>query len=314
MPANSKYLLPHAGGKYLADGGLETTLIFEEGLELPHFAAFTCLDHAGQREVLRRYFCPFLEIAKEYGVGFVLETPTWRASQDWGQRLGYSDASLADANREAVRFVESIRASDIGQGVPIVLSGCLGPRGDGYQPGESMTQDEARSYHESQMAVLFEAGVGMITAATLNQSREGIGIAMAARDLGVPVVLSFTLETDGRLPSGESLADVIREIDKVTEDYVSYFGINCAHPTHFEDLFPGSPGWLQRIRSVRGNASKMSHEELDAATELDSGNPDEFGADYERLRQHATHLNVLGGCCGTDHRHVRAVAQRWLKV
>ena len=289
---------------YVTDGGLETTLLFHEQIDLPDFAAFPLLDNEDGRAALRRYFAPYVEIARRAGTGIVLDTPTWRASLDWGARLGYDADALADVNRRAVRFVADIAA---GHGdVPAVLDGVIGPRGDGYVVGTAMSADESAAYHALQAREFAAAGADMVTAVTMTYTAEATGIVRAAEAAGLPVVVSFTVETDGRLPSGEVLGEAIETVDRETDGVAAYFMVNCAHPTHFADVLEGP--WTDRIRGVRANASKMSHAELDEAEELDIGDIAELAEDYTTLRRRLPALAVLGGCCGTDHRHIDAVA------
>jgi S-methylmethionine-dependent homocysteine/selenocysteine methylase len=297
---------------FLTDGGIETTLIFHDGLELPHFAAYDLLARDGGHEALRRYFEPYARIARERGVGIVLETATWRANPDWAERLGHTKVELAELNRRAVRLLEEIRAEYETQSTPVVISGCIGPRGDGYVVGETMTAEQAAEYHSEQIETFAGTAADLVTAITMTYVDEAVGVVEAARAAGLPVVISFTLETDGRLPSGQSLREAIEEVDARTDSAAAYFMVNCAHPSHFADVLePGEP-WNARIRGLRANASRMSHEELDAAEELDEGDPEELAGDYVALREKLPRLCVLGGCCGTDHRHVDAMSRAWL--
>ena len=301
------------GDLFLTEGGIETELIFQHGIELPYFAAFHLLDDSRHRERITSYFQPYIEIAQRFSAGFVIGSVTWRASEDWGRRLGYSKESLADANRSAIELCCAIRsASSDGGEQSMVVSACLGPRGDAYMPGSLMTADESQLYHEVQLGTLVETAADMITAASLNYVEEAIGIARAAKAIGMPLVESFTLGTDGALPNGETLEQAILQVDEATDGYVSYFGINCAHSTHFKHLFVDAKPWTKRIRAVRANASKLSHQDLDNSTNLDTGDPEEFGRDYGRLKAAARQLNILGGCCGTDHRHIEQIAMSCL--
>jgi S-methylmethionine-dependent homocysteine/selenocysteine methylase len=306
--------LPQLGGSlFLSDGGLETTLIFLEGVELPYFAAFPLLRDESGRDRLRAYYRPYLELAASTpDAGFVLETPTWRASADWGRLLGYDQHSLAQANVEAAQLVRELRdewrAHLAG---PVVISGIIGPRGDGYVADAPNSVADATDYHEPQAAALRDGGVDMLAAVTMTSIAEAIGIARAASFVGLPVSISFTVEIDGRLPSGERLRDAIETVDADTRP--AYFAVNCAHPTHFEACFAGGGGWTTRIRGIRANASQQSHAELDSATELDIGDPPDLGDRYRRLRVSLPLLNVLGGCCGTDHRHLRAIRDAWVQ-
>lgn len=302
--------LPTNGRFYLTDGGIETTLIFHNGLDLPHFAAFDLLKEATGRDVLGRYYLPYLTIAQDSGVGFILESPTWRANPDWAKKMGYSKGALAAANKEAIQLMKELRVDFETRATPILISGCVGPRGDGYNPDTIMTPVEADSYHREQIAAFSETDADMVTAITITNTPEAIGISRASLKMGMPVAISFTVETDGRLPTGQSLEDAINEVDNETAAYPAYYMINCAHPTHFADVLAKGGAWRDRIRGIRANASRMSHAELDEAETLDDGNPQEFGHEHADLRKLLPNLSVIGGCCGTDERHIREIAGR----
>jgi S-methylmethionine-dependent homocysteine/selenocysteine methylase len=304
--------IPDGERLYLGDGGLETTMIFERGIELPHFASFTLLESPAGIEALRDYYRGYLEIARRNGVGFTLDTPTWRASSDWGELLGYSASALADVNRRAVQLAQEIRAAEEAPETPISVCGTLGPRGDAYAPEELMSAEEAEGYHAAQVETFAAAGVDMVAVYTLAYAEEGIGIARAAAAAGVPAVLSFTLETDGRLPSGEPLGEAIERVDAATGGSAAYFMINCAHPSHFAAVVEGAGPWRERIGGIRANASRRSHQELDEAPDLDAGNPAELAGEYLKLKDALPGVRVLGGCCGTDTRHVAGICERWL--
>jgi S-methylmethionine-dependent homocysteine/selenocysteine methylase len=305
--------LPQLGGELLiTDGGIETVLIFHEGLDLPHFATFPLLRSEEGTAALRRYFDAYAAIAGDHGVGVVLESPTWRANPDWGHALGYGHDELDQANRAAVALLEDVREAHEPDSSPVVISGCIGPRGDGYAPGATMSADEAEAYHAWQIGVLADTAADMVSAITMTYEEEAIGVTRAAHAAGMPVAISFTLETDGALPSGRPLADAIARVDEETGGGPDYFMINCAHPTHFEDVLEPDAAWTGRIRGLRANASRLSHAELDESTELDEGDPGELAAEYVALRHRLPALTVLGGCCGTDHRHVRQICASWL--
>lgn len=292
---------------FVTDGGLETTLVFHEQLDLPLFAAFDLLKDEQGIDTLRKYYERYAAIARQRDMGFILEAPTWRASSDWAEQLGYDAVTLADANRRAIGLLLEVRETYETPASPMVISGNLGPRGDGYVADTRMNVTQARDYHTQQIETFAQTDADMVSVLTLNYIEEAIGIALAARDNNMPVAISFTVETDGLLPSGDSLAEAIRKTDEATDAYPAYYMINCAHPTHFDHVLNDSLGWRQRIRGLRANASKLSHAELDESTELDDGNPHELGKHYQQLRQRLPKLNVLGGCCGTDHRHVEAI-------
>lgn len=294
---------------FLTDGGLETTLIFNEGLDLPFFAAFDLLKDESGSDILRRYFRRYMDLAFECGIGAVLESPTWRANPDWAAKLGYSAAELAEANRKGIQLLEEVREAADHNGQPIVISGNLGPRGDGYRVETRMSAYEARDYHAPQVDVFAHGAADMVAAFTMNYAEEAIGIALAARDAAMPAAISFTVETDGCLPSGQTLAGAIRQTDDATSGHPAYYMINCAHPTHFEWVLRGGGDWTDRIRGLRANASRRSHAELDASPDLDAGNPAELGDEYRSIRRLLPQLSVVGGCCGTDDRHVEAICR-----
>jgi S-methylmethionine-dependent homocysteine/selenocysteine methylase len=307
--AQLRKALPQLSGEFfLTDGGIETTLIFLEGQELPDFAAFHLLKTADGEASLRKYFRTYAGLAQRFGTGLILESATWRASADWGTKLGYSAKEIADANRRAVSLLEQIRDEFKGHLRKIVISGCLGPRGDGYNPAKKMTAKEAHTYHAGQVGVFHDSAADMVTALTMNYVEEAIGIAKAAETSGMPVAISFTVETDGKLPTGQSLRDAIDEVEASTSRYPSYYMINCAHPSHFEHVLAQGEPWTRRIRGLRANASRKSHAELNESPELDIGNPKELGREHAQLKKRFADLNVMGGCCGTDHRHLEQIA------
>jgi S-methylmethionine-dependent homocysteine/selenocysteine methylase len=297
--------LPQLGtGLFLTDGGIETTLIFHEGLELPAFAAFDLLRTPEGTEALRRYYAPYVQLAKQHNAGFVAESPTWRASPRWAHELGYSLAELDGFNRRAIELMQELR-DDYPR---VVISGCVGPADDGYDPSSFLDEDAAHAYHDIQIRTFADTAADMVTAITMTYAEEAIGVTRAALDHGLPVAISFTVETDGRLPSGETLKDAIIQTDDATGAGPAYYMINCAHPTHFEAILERKP-WAERIRGLRANASTLSHAELDDAAELDAGDPHDLAARYAALKAKLPHLSVLGGCCGTDHRHVAAIGR-----
>jgi homocysteine S-methyltransferase len=317
-----RHALPQlAGQPMLTDSGLETTLIFLDGLDLPCFASFSLLATAEGTARLRAYYDRHIKLAVSRGMGFIADTPTWRANRDWGVRLGYDDERLNAINRSAVAMMFDIREtwerSPDGSSIPIIVSGNIGPRDDGYSPNQLMEPDEAEAYHTAQVRTFADAGVDMITAMTMTHVGEAIGIARATKAAGIPLSMGLTVETDGRLPTGQSLADAIEDIDACGAK-PAYYMINCAHPDHFRNTLAvaaeggGDGSWRDRILAIRANASRKSHAELDEATELDAGDPIGLGHDYMVLWSFLPNLRVLGGCCGTDHRHIIAIADAYL--
>ncbi len=292
---------------FLTDSGLETDLLFNHGFALPSFAAFTLLDDAEGRRAIERYVRTHAQLAAEREVGIVIETPTWRANSDWAEPLGYDTTALANVNRDAVELVVGVRDERDIDAPPLVISGCIGPRGDGYQPTSIMSVQEAQAYHAVQIETFAATDVDMVSALTLTYVDEAVGVARAAEAVGVPCVISFTVETDGALPDGTELVSAITAVDDATDSGPAYYMVNCAHPTHF-DTAVKKAGTSRRLRGIRANASRMSHAELDNSEELDAGDPIELAEQFRALRVELPVVSIVGGCCGTDIRHIEALA------
>ncbi|RVQ69218.1 homocysteine S-methyltransferase [Croceicoccus ponticola] len=308
--------LMEAKRPYLTDGGLETWLFFQQGFTAPEFAAIALIEDEAARAALRRYFDGFLELAQTAGTGFVLDTVTWRGSPVWAEAIGQTEEGALALNREAAAFTGAIRDEWRDRVPDVVINGVIGPAGDGYAPGRVPTADEALALHRAQVSELARAGVDMISAITMTNVAEAIGIARAAQEVGLPVAISFTVETDGSLPTGDTLADAIAATDAATGAAMqgasaycpAYYMVNCAHPDHFRAVIATGAAWIVRLGGLRANASRMSHAELDNAKDLDDGDPVEFGELHRALAATLPNLRVVGGCCGTDHRHVACVS------
>ena len=296
------------GGIFLSDGGMETTLIFHEGVDLPHFASFVLLDTDAGRQRLKSYYEKYLSVARVGGVGFVLDSATWRANEDWGAKLGYDAQALRAINVASIGLLEELRGEWEDATTPCVISGAIGPRGDGYKAG-NMDAAEAEAYHAWQIAAFAGTNADMVSAYTLTNINEAVGIARAAKAQGMPCAISFTVETDGRLVTGKTLQEAIETTDRETGAYPLYYLINCAHPTHFENALAAGEPWMKRILGVKANASTKSHAELDESETLDAGDPIDLGRRYRALTQSFPTMRILGGCCGTDHRHVAAICE-----
>jgi S-methylmethionine-dependent homocysteine/selenocysteine methylase len=309
MLAQYRHDLPQLkGGTFLSDGGMETALIFNQGIELPCFASFVLLEsEAGQRHLVD-YYESFLSIARDRGVGFILDSATWRANPDWGARIGYDAAALARVNHAAIDLVAALRRKWQTAATPCVLNGVLGPRGDGYKAGR-MEASEAEDYHAAQVACFAAGEADMVSAITMNTISEAVGIARAAKAAAMPCAIAFTVETDGRLATGETLQRAIEETDAATGGAPAYYMVNCAHPSHFDHAIAGGEAWAMHLRGVRANASAKSHAELDESPTLDIGDPDDLGRRYRMLRRSLPGLSIYGGCCGTDHRHIAAICE-----
>ncbi len=302
--------LPQTSEKtFITDGGLETTLIFDHGYDLPAFAAFDILRQEEGYQVLWDYYSEYIRLAREKRLGFILESPTWRASRDWGQQIGYDAEALKAVNRRSVALLADIRQRYETVDSPMVISGCIGPRSDGYTVTDKMDPGEAQTYHREQIATLGRTQADLVSAFTINYAEEAVGITRAAQSADMPVAIGFTVETDGHLPSGQPLGEAITNVDQATGKGPAYYMINCAHPKHFAHALEVDAPWVSRIRAVRANASEKSHAELDEAEELDAGDPLDLAQHVAQLQTILPHLNILGGCCGTDHHHVDAICR-----
>jgi S-methylmethionine-dependent homocysteine/selenocysteine methylase len=299
---------------FMTDGGLETDLIFNKGIDLPEFAAFDLLKSSDGKQTLKNYYKDYLFIAKKKCKGFVLEAPTYRANPDWIVKIGYALDDLQVIHNTAIEELEDLRNEFEDENFKVPISVCIGPRGDGYVPSNIMTTEEAEKYHSFQIKVVSNTNADLISALTINYNDEAIGIVNAAKKNHIPVVISYTVETDGNLPSGQSLKDAISSLDKITNNYVSYFMINCAHPEHFKGVLNPNESWTKRIKGLRANASKKSHTELDESETLDIGNKEELANDYCDLRNHLPNLSIIGGCCGTDSTHLESICETWFKI
>jgi homocysteine S-methyltransferase len=286
---------------------VETDLIFNRGIDLPGFASYPLLETEEGRETLRGYYARLIDMARQKGVGVLLESVTWVANRDRGSAIGYSPENLKDFNIAAIDLIAQVREEK--GDFPTVLSAQMGPRGDGYAPTEQMTADEAEIYHAEQMETLSQTEADLVSAFTLCYPEEAVGIVRTGQRFDMPVAIAFTVETDGRLPTGMPLKEAIETVEDATDSGAAYFLINCAHPDHFTGVLTDEP-WMQRLRGVVTNASRCSHAELDEAEELDDGDPDELGVLVGDLHKKFPHFTVIGGCCGTDMRHLRNIADQ----
>jgi S-methylmethionine-dependent homocysteine/selenocysteine methylase len=287
--------------EWVTDGGLETDLTFLRGIDLPEFAAFPLVQDTAGTAVLESYYADYAAIARTAGAGLVLETPTWRANPDWGAKLGYEAAALDQVNKQAIDLVRRVAAASE---VPrVMVSGAIGPRGDGYVAAGHRSE-EAAHYHELQLRSFAEAGVDVAHAMTLSEPAEAVGIVQAARSVGVMIGISFTVETDGRLPDGTPLGRAVELVDDQAAP--DWYGVNCAHPTHVLPALDGGE-WQSRLRGFRPNASTLTHAELDVMEVLDKGDQELLGSTTAQLLLGVPSITTLGGCCGTDASHVAAL-------
>ena len=307
--------LPQLGDRlFLTDGGIETTLIFQEGWELPEFAAFHLLKTSNGEAALRKYFRTYAEIATRLGTGLVLKSATWAGPASTGE----GKSATAPTNSSTRTGAQSGSSRRFGTS--------SAPNGLRWWSVDALVQRETAMFRASRCrrvkrSPLCAADRGLRELSgrrgvrgAMNYVEEAIGVVQAARRAGMPVAISFAVETDGFLPTGQTLKSAVEHVDAETSGYTSSFGINCAHPSHFEHALAGHDRWLQRIGALRANASSKSHAELNESTELDSGDPVGLAEDYGRLKKQLARLNVMGGCCGTDHRHIERIGETCSKL
>ncbi len=295
---------PSNADLFLAYVGMETDLMFNQGVDLPGFASYPLLKTTEGRELLKGYMKDLIALGKESHAGVILESPTWVANRDRGSAIGYDFPELKQLNLDAIAMMAAVRSES--DHAPTIISANIGPRDDAYAPETQMNADEAEIYHSEQVSVLADTDLDVISGYTLAYPSEAVGIVRAARRFELPVVISFTVETDGRLPTGASLEGAISEVEVATDSYAAYYMINCAHPQHFSGVLEDAP-WMQRVGGIIANASRCSHAELDEAEELDDGNPTELGEQLSDIRRRFPQIRVLGGCCGTDMRHMKQI-------
>ncbi len=308
MPSYRNSLPQLAGDIFLTDAGIETDLIFNHGIKIREFAAHTLLSDPLGKQAVIDYFRGFLSLAREQNTGYILDSVTWKAHMHWAGALGANEHELRESNQDSIALMSQLRDEFSANGKPIVLNGVIGPKGDAYAPAAAVAVHEAERYHAKQIGWLAETDVDMVSALTFTQSEEASGLVLAARSAELPVVVSFTVETDGRLPTGQPLGQAIESVDHATDGFASYFMVNCAHPDHFSHVIGDTP-WARRIGGIRCNASRKSHAELDASATLDAGDPVELCHQYVAIRAKLPWLNVFGGCCGSDLRHVTQIAR-----
>ena len=294
---------------YLTEGGQETEIMYRHGHDLPEFAMYPLLDNPAAMADLKAMYARVLDVAAEYGCVAMISGLDYRASPDWGEKLGYSRSALAEAIERCIAFLREVARPYEGQLDQILIGGMLGPRGDAYALNRTITADEAEDYHSFQIEVLKRANVDFVSAVTFNTVAEAVGVARAGAWFGVPLNIAFTLDSNHRLQSGPSLKQAIEAVDVEAGDQrPDYYGINCSHPLEFEPaLEPGD--WLARLRSLRPNASAKDKMDLCQIGHLEEGDPVDLGQRMGSLARRFPHIDIFGGCCGTWDRHLEQIAK-----
>lgn len=305
----NKEFPPRLDGRfYLTEGGAETEIMYKWGFELPEFAMFTLLDNPEADEVIRNMYRRYFDVAAAHDTGILAMGHDYRASPDWAQKLGYSAADLTRFQHRTMQFLDDVRAEYADRVSDAYITACIGPRGDAYGTGGDISASEAEDYHAVQLGNLEGTAADMAVAATFNNIPESIGVIRAANRMGIPIGVSLTLTPEGRLRSGPTLREAVETIDEVTGGAAEWFGTNCAHPLEFEPALDDAGPWLDRLRYVRPNAAKMDKLALCELGHLEDGDPVELGEQMGEVARRFPRADILGGCCGTDERHLSEIA------
>lgn len=294
---------------YLTAGGTETEILYKWGYELPEFAMFTLLDDEEANECVRNMYRRYFEVAAKNNTGLVIEGHDYRASPDWAGKLGISLENLAEIQHRIINFLTDLKTEFDGKVSDVVITGGIGPRGDAYGTGGNISEAEAEDYHSVQLSTLKDTDADMAVALTFNNIPEAVGIVRAATKIGIPIGISLTLNTESRLSSGPSLREAIEAIDENTDEGAAWYGTNCSHPLEFEPAISEEGAWRQRLRLIRPNAAKMEKISLCKLGHLEDGDPIELGAQMGDVASRFPSVDIIGGCCGTDERHLNEIAK-----
>jgi S-methylmethionine-dependent homocysteine/selenocysteine methylase len=291
----------------LTDGGIETRIVYESDVDLPEplESAGLLEDPAGE-EVLRDIYRSYLVAARERGLPVIIGTPTFRASPRYVAAAGRPAGDLVTLNRAAARMHAAL-IEETGHRQAFV-AGVIGPAGDAYTPSEALDPDAGETYHRDQARALAEAGVDFLFAPTFPAVSEAIGVARAMASTGIPYAVSFVLAPTGHVLDGTPLADAVEAVDAAVDPRPMHFSLSCIHPTvAARALEAAGPDARARVRECKANASRLPTSELVQLDHLEGDDPDPFASAMWELHERFG-TNVLGGCCGTDDRHMRALA------
>jgi homocysteine S-methyltransferase len=294
---------------YLTEGGTETEILYKWGYELPEFAMFTLLENAEANECVLGMYRRYFDVAEAYGTGILVTGHDYRASPDWARKLGYSLKGLTEMQHRTIQFLTDIRAEYEGRVSDVYVSGCIGPRGDAYGTGGGISEAESEDYHSVQLSNLVETDADMAIAQTFNNIPEAIGVVRAATAIGIPIGVCLTLTTDALLRSGPTLKEAVETIDDRTGGAAAWFGTNCSHPVEFEPAISEAGAWAERLRYIRPNATQMEKIALCKLGHLEDGDPVELGHQIGDVARRFPNADILGGCCGTDERHLGEIAK-----
>lgn len=303
-----------SGTPIITDGGIETRIMFETNLSMdPELQVAALVPDPDGAAALRSIYESYIKAAGEFGLPIVIGTPTFRASLNFARRAGHGgEESVRELNVGAVRLLRQLREDSDHR--PIFIAGVIGPSGDAYTPGDALGAPEAAAYHRLQTEVLAEEGVEFLFAPTFPAVDEALGVAMAMGRSGLPYVVSFVLDTAGRVLDGTPLTAAIERIDNEALPPPLYYSISCVYPDvaarALEDAARDSKTLVGRIAELKANGSPLGTDELVRLDHIEATPPEPFAELLWSLHESHPVLRVIGGCCGTDDRHIRALAER----
>jgi homocysteine S-methyltransferase len=300
----------------LTEGAVIERLHRDPSIELdPHILNAGLIHENKGRRALEKIYRNYIGVGLKYNLPILLAAPTWRANPDRIEASGCRGHEKINA--DCVRFLQSIRNTYDDYSKLMFIGGLMACRGDAYRPEEALTEPDAADFHKPQAAMLAESGVDYLMAATLPAVSEARGMAKTLSDLRIPYVISFVIRPDGTLLDGTPLHRAIDQIDSTTEHPPFFYLINCVHPSVFARGLGReteiSKSIRKRVLGLQANTSSRSPEELDGLEQLDGSDPDKFAEEMLDLH-HQFGIKVIGGCCGTDHRHIHAIAARFGKL
>ena len=299
----------HRSRVILTEGAVIERLRRETTITLdPHVLHAAWIRLAAGRQALARLYEQYIDVGRRYDLPLILGAPTWRASAERIQRAGI-EAGIG-LNAEAVMFVKALRGRTGQYGRRIFVAGMMACRNDAYKPQHALDVAAARRFHAAQAEALAAAMPDLILAATLPAASEAEGLARALADVACPYLISFVIRPDGNLLDGTRLDAAMGRIDQRIDPPPAAYMVNCVHPDHLDAALAGMPAAAPptgRLLGLQANASRLSPEALDGRAVLDASAPAEFAAAMVRL-QRRYRLKIFGGCCGTDQRHLQAMA------
>ena len=266
------------------------------------------------KKILDKIYNQYISVAYKFNLPILILTPTWRANKERLELAGFKDKNV---NADCVKFLFDIR-NKYGEFASKILIGApMACKGDAYNPEEALLSDEAYNFHKFQVKKLSEAGVDFLLGSTLPASSEALGMAKAMAESNIVYILSFVIHPNGKLLDGTSLNETISVIDNSVSPKPIYYMLNCVHPTHCMSAINNELNNTEvirtRLKGLQANGSAMSPEELELLEKTSSQSPSIWGKKMIDLYLNSN-LKILGGCCGTNHHHIKSIARIFRKI